>query len=95
LQNCKKETMACSRPAVESEFEDLGHRAVTESRGTTSLNCSCTLRWIAKPHEPGGRRTASFLTAWCVSRLGLHARRVHEDSQATRQRSSKGGDYCR
>ena len=30
-----------------------------------------------------------------VSRLGLHARRVHEDSQATRQRSSKGGDYCR
>ena len=24
-----------------------------------------TLRWIAKPHGTRGRRTASFLTAWC------------------------------
>ena len=61
-----------------------------ESRGTTSLNCSCTLRWIAKPHEPVVAVPHPSSRHGVVARLGLHARRVHEDSQAMRQRSSQG-----
>ena len=87
--------MARSRPAVESEFEDLGHRAVAESR-----NNIAQLFLHAEVHRQAARNPRSSYRilphgmVWWLDSGCTHA----ESTRIRRQCGSdhhKGGDYCR